>query len=136
MTSYELFKLAHILTAFSLVGPLILTPKWLVFAHQDIGRTALQDLHRLTGISGWLVLLSGAIMLYLQHGSLLAYFWMKFSIVIFLIVQIIDHFWADPREERLEQGDSDSISSLKAWLSIKLGMYFLIAIFMVLKLQL
>jgi uncharacterized iron-regulated membrane protein len=133
MSSYIVLKVLHVLAAFALVGPLMLAPGWLYLARHDIGRSVWHDLHRLTGISGWLVLVSGGIMLFLQHGGMLFSLWMQIAVAIFVALQIFDHFWADRREEELEQNPETSTSSLKIWLIIKLGLYFLITLLMVLK---
>jgi uncharacterized membrane protein len=135
MNSYVFIKVLHILAAFTLVGPLMLAPRWLHLTRHDAGRLALQDLHRLTGISGWLVLISGGTMLVLQHGGMLFSLWVQFSIALFVAIQLFDHFWADRQEEELENNPKLSMSSLKIWLIIKLGLYILITLFMVLKPQ-
>lgn len=135
MNSYTFLKMLHVLAAFALVGPLMLAPRWLYLARHDVGRTALHDLHQLTGIAGWLVLISGGVMLVFQHGGMVFSLWMQFSIALFVLIQLFDHFWADRREEELEHNPKTSTSSLKIWLIIKLGLYFLITMLMVLKLQ-
>lgn len=131
MNIYIALKALHVLAAFALVGPLMLTPKWLSMASHEVGRSALRDLHRLTGIAGWIVLISGGIMLILQRGAMLLSFWMQFSVALFIVIQIFDHFWADRREEELELNPQISTLPLKAWLITKLGLYALIAILMV-----
>ena len=93
----------------------------------------MHDLHRLTGFAGWLVLLSGGVMLVLQNGGMFFSLWMQFSIALFVAIQLFDHFWADRREEELEHNPKTSTSSLKIWLIIKLGLYVLITMLMVLK---
>lgn len=131
MSIYIVLKALHILAAFALVGPLMLTPRWLYLTRHKVGRAALLDLHRLTGISGWLVLISGGVMLLLQHGALLLSPWMQWSIAIFVAVQIFDHFWADRREEELERNPQAPTVALKGWLILKLGLYALITVLMV-----
>jgi uncharacterized iron-regulated membrane protein len=133
VSSYLLIKVVHVLAAFGLVGPLMLAPKWLHLARHDSGRSALRDLHRLTGISGWLVLISGGIMLYLQDGGMFFSLWMQFSIAAFIIVQIFDHFWADRREDEIEHNPDTSTTQLKIWLTTKLTVYFVMAILMIIK---
>lgn len=136
MNSYIFLKVLHILAAFALVGPLMLTPKWLYLARHEVGRSALADLHRLTGIAGWLVLISGGVMLLFQHGGMLFSLWMQFAIALFVAIQLFDHFWADRREEELEHNPQTSTSVLKSWLIAKLGLYVFITMLMVLKPQL
>lgn len=131
MNTYIVLKALHVLAAFALVGPLMLTPRWLYLTRHEVGRTALQDLHRLTGISGWVVFISGGIMLILQRGAMLSSLWMQLSIAIFVAVQIFDHFWADRREAELEHDPQTSTLALKVWLFAKLGLYILITILMV-----
>lgn len=133
MNTYTLTKALHVLTAFALVGPLMLAPRWLYLARHEVGRTALHDLHRLTGIAGWLVLISGGVMLILQHGGMIYALWMQFAIALFVAIQLFDHFWADRREEELEHNPEISTSTLKRWLIIKLGLYVLITLLMLLK---
>ncbi len=133
MNTYILVKALHVLTAFALVGPLMLAPRWLYLARHEVGRTALHDLHRLTGISGWLVLISGGVMLAFQHGGMIFSLWMQFSIALFLVIQLFDHFWADRREDELEHNPDAPTSALKLWLIIKLGLYVLITLLMLIK---
>lgn len=133
MSIYIALKVLHVLTAFTLVGPLVLTPRWLHLFRSEVGKSTLRDLHRLTGISGWLVLISGTIMLILQHGAMLSLIWMQVSIAIFVAVQVFDHFWADRREEELENNPEVSTLALRIWLMTKLGLYILITILMVSK---
>lgn len=133
MNIYSLLILLHILAVIALIGPLILTPKWLYLYHHDIGRRVLKDVHFVTGISGWIVFLSGVILLWLQNAALLSFLWMKISIGIFIILQIIDNFWADKQEEELEHNPKLPVSKLKAWLIIKLALYVSIAVLMIQK---
>jgi uncharacterized membrane protein len=133
MSVYDTLKVLHIFAVIALVGPLILTPRWLYLYRQDIGKKVLHELHTLTGISGWIVLLSGTIMLWLQNGEMLSFPWMQFSLVLFVIIQLFDHFWADKREEALENDSKSNANVLKVWLIVKLGLYTLITSLMILQ---
>lgn len=133
MSSYIALKALHVLATFGLVGPLMLTPRWLYLTRHEVARAALLDLHRLTGASGWLVLISGGIMLILQRGAMLLSPWMQGSIAVFVAAQIFDHFWADRREEELGLDAQTSTWPLKAWLVTKLGLYILVTLLMVWK---
>ena len=133
MNTYTLIKALHVLSAFALVGPLMLAPRWLYLARHDVGRTALHDLHRLTGIAGWLVLISGGVIFVLQRGGMIFSLWMQLSIALFVAIQLFDHFWADRREDELEHNPDVSTSALKRWLIIKLGLYVLVTLLMLLK---
>lgn len=106
MNGYLWLEVVHILAGFALVGPLMLAPRWLYLARHELGRRALHELHQLTGIAGWIVFISGGVMLYLQHGGMLFSLWMQVAIALFLAVQLFDHFWADRREEELERNPS------------------------------
>jgi len=133
VNSYTLLILIHIIMVIALVGPLILTPKWLYLYRYDIGQQILKDIHLLTGISGLIVFLSGGILLWLQDGEMLSFLWMKISIGIFIALQIFDHFWADKQEEALENNPEKSVKKLKIWLLIKLGLYIIITFLMLVK---
>ena len=133
MSSYIIVKFLHILSAFALVGPLILTPRWLYLARHEVGQSALKDLHRLTGISGWILLISGGVMLFLQDGGMLFSLWMQLAIALFIAIQIFDHFWADRREDEMENNPDAPVKSLKIWLIVKLAIYTLITLLMVVK---
>ena len=133
MNSYSLLILVHIISVIALVGPLILTPKWLYLYRYDIGQKILKDVHLLTGISGLIVFISGGILLWLQDGEMLSSLWMKISIGIFITLQIFDHFWADKQEEALENNPDVSVQKLKIWLLIKLGLYIIITFLMLVK---
>ena len=133
MNSYSLLILVHTISVIALVGPLILTPKWLYLYRYDIGQKILKDVHLLTGISGLIVFISGGILLWLQDGEMLSSLWMKISIGIFITLQIFDHFWADKQEEALENNPDVSVQKLKIWLLIKLGLYIIIIFLMLVK---
>ena len=133
MNSYNLLILVHTISVIALVGPLILTPKWLYLYRYDIGQNILKDVHLLTGISGLIVFISGGILLWLQDGEMLSSLWMKISIGIFITLQIFDHFWADKQEEALENNPDVSVQKLKIWLLIKLGLYIIIIFLMLVK---
>jgi choline-glycine betaine transporter len=72
-------------------------------------------------------------MLAFQKGGMLFSFWMQLSILLFVAIQLFDHFWADRRENELERNSQASDSALKVWLISKLGLYVLVAVLMVLK---
>jgi len=133
VNSYNLLILVHTISVIALVGPLILTPKWLYLYRYDIGQKILKDVHLLTGISGLIVFISGGILLWLQDGEMLSSLWMKISIGIFITLQIFDHFWADKQEEALENNPDVSVQKLKIWLLIKLGLYIIIIFLMLVK---
>ena len=131
MNNYTLLILVHMISVIALVGPLILTPKWLYLYHYDIGQKILKDIHVLTGISGLIVFISGAILLWLQDAQMLSYLWMRISIGMFIALQIFDHFWADKQEEVLESNPKVSVKKLRTWLFTKLGLYIIITFLMI-----
>lgn len=133
MDSYNTIKVLHFLAAIALIGPLILTPRWLHLYHNDMGRKILHEVHLLTGIAGWTVLISGLIMLFLQGVEMLSLLWIQASLGLFIAIQLFDHFWADTREKQLEKSPDNSMPELKIWLVIKLGLYSFIVILMTLK---
>jgi hypothetical protein len=130
MSIYEGMKILHVFAVIALVGPLILTPRWLYLYQHDAGRKALHELHTLTGSAGWVVLISGGVMLWLQNGAMLSLFWMQFSLAVFIMIQLFDHFWADKHEEALENNPKQTASALKIWLIVKLLLYAFIALLM------
>jgi len=130
---YYLSKILHLFAAIALIGPLMLTPKWVYLYRSEMGRKLLHELHLVTGIAGWIVLLSGTFMLYLQNWALLSLVWIQVSLGLFIVIQIFDHFWADVQEEKLEQNSDASSKKLQIWLVVKLGLYAFITILMILK---
>ena len=133
MTSYDTIKILHVFAAMALIGPLILTPRWLHLYSNDMGRKLLHEVHLVIGIGGWTVLISGFIMLVLQNGEMLSFSWMQVSIVLFIAIQLFDHFWADSREDQLEKFPDYSVTALKTWLVMKIGLYSFIVVLMILK---
>lgn len=133
MTSYDTIKILHVFAAMALIGPLILTPRWLHLYSNNIGRKLLHEVHLVIGIGGWIVLISGFIMLVLQNGVMLSFLWMRVSIGLFIAIQLFDHFWADTYEEQLEKFPDHPVTALKIWLIIKLGLYSFIVVLMILK---
>ena len=132
MNAYLIIKFLHIAASFGLVGPLMLVPRWLRASREALGQRMLHDLHFLTGLSGWGVLISGAVIVYLQPGFLDA-LWMRVSLGLFVFTQIFDHFWADKREEEFGSGSDAAARSLIGWLFTKIAIYLAISLLMVLK---
>jgi len=98
-----------------------------------MGKKLLHELHLLTGISGWIVFLSGMLMLWVEGWSLLSTLWIQISLGLFIGIQLFDHFWADKREEELENSNILSLHELKFWLIIKILIYLFITFLMVIK---
>ncbi len=132
MDIYSIIKFLHIIAVVGLVGPLFLVPHWLNLSQEKTAREMLHNLHFQTGLSGWIVLLTGFILIYLQSGFL-NLFWIQVSIALYLVTQLFDHFWADKCEEKVENGDTQSIFRLKIWIVLKNIIYVAIAFFMVIK---
>ena len=133
MSFYSTLLWAHIFSAFFLILPLIFMPKLFHLYENEQGRRFLQKMHTVIGIGGWTLLLSGIVMLYLQDGAMLLCLWMVFSLVLFVLIQGVDHFWADKQEEILERAKQTDTSRLKIWTIIKLWGYVLIALLMVIE---
>ncbi len=133
MNFYDLLLGAHIVSAFFLILPLIFIPKLFHLYKNEQGRQFLHRMHTAIGIGGWTLLLSGLAMLYLQDGAMLLCLWMVFSLVLFVLIQGVDHFWADKQEEVLEHGMQTDTSRLKMWTIAKLWGYVLIALLMVIQ---
>ena len=133
MNSYNILLWLHIISAFLLVFPLIFILKLFHLYENEQGRRFLQNMHTVIGIGGWALLISGIVMLYLQRGAMLSCLWMQFSLVLFVLIQGIDHFWADAQEEILEQGIQADTGKLKRWTIVKLLGYVLIASLMVIQ---
>ncbi len=133
MNIYYLLLGAHIVSAFFLILPLIFIPKLFHLYENEQGRRFLQKMHTVIGIGGWTLLLSGIVMLYLQDGAMLLCLWMVFSLVLFVLIQGVDHFWVDKQEEILEHGMRSDTSRLKMWTIAKLWGYLLIALLMVIQ---
>ena len=131
MNSYNTLLWLHIISAFLLLFPSIFIPQLFHLYKSKKGQQLLQRMHTIIAIGGWTLLLSGLVMLYLQNGAMLSFLWMQFSLTLFVLIQAIDHFWADKQEEMLECGEAIDISRLKIWTNIKLLGYGLIALLMV-----
>ncbi|TVZ37841.1 hypothetical protein P886_2187 [Alteromonadaceae bacterium 2753L.S.0a.02] len=133
MSYYIYAKALHVLAAMAFVGPLILAPRWLFLISHQEGRLALSQMHLMTGIAGWIVFLSGMLMLLLQKWAMIFMPWLQISVFLFLAVQLIDHFWADDQEQKLESGALASAAKLKLWLISKATIYCLLAVLMMVK---
>lgn len=133
MNTYLLSKAIHLIAAFALVGPLLLVPRWMTLYRDATGRQVLHDLHVQTALAGWLILLSGGLMLHLQGGGLLNAPWMQLSIATYVLIQAFDHFWADKREDELATSTASAIQPLRTWLILKVSLYIAIAAAMVFK---
>jgi uncharacterized membrane protein len=133
MNSYEIFKIVHIFSTIALVGPLLLTPRWLYIYQNEMGKKLLHELHLLTGVAGWIVFLSGMLMLWVEEWSLLGTLWIQISLGLFISIQLFDHFWADKREEELENSNTSALNELKVWLVVKILLYLFITLLMVVK---
>ena len=131
MNYYNILVWLHIVAAFLLLFPSIFLPQLFHLYKTKKGQDTLQKIHTIIGIGGWTLLLSGLVMLYLQNGEMFSFLWMQFTLVLFVLIQIIDHFWADKQEEMLENGEAIDINRLKVWTIVKLFSYGLIALLMV-----
>jgi len=58
LTSYDTIKILHVFASMALIGPLILTPRWLHLYSSDMGRKLLHEVHLVIGIGGWTILVS------------------------------------------------------------------------------
>ena len=128
---YNTLLWLHITSAFLLLAPSVFMPILFGLYKTKKGQQTLKKIHMVIGIGGWTLLISGIVMLYLQHGAMLSCLWMQFSLVLFVLIQAIDHFWADKQEENLEHGVQVNTSKLKIWMITKVLGYGLIAILMV-----
>ena len=133
MSFYQTLLWLHILSASLLIFPLIFIPKLFHLYEHEQGREFLHRMHIVIGIGGWTLLASGIVMLYVQKGAMLSCFWMLFSLVLFVLIQSVDHFWADQQEEILERGIQRDTGKLKKWTIAKLLGYLLIALLMVIQ---
>ena len=133
MNSYNTLLWLHIISAFLLLFPSIFIPQLFHLYKSKKGQQLLQKIHTLIGIGGWTLLVSGSVILYLQNGAMLSFLWMQFSLVLFVLIQAIDHFLADRQEEMLERGEAIDTSRLKVWTIVKLFAYGLIALLMVIQ---
>ena len=133
MNYYNILLWLHIISAFLLLFPSIFIPKLFHLYKTKKGRQTLEKMHTVIGTGGWTLLVSGSIILYLQNGAMLSYLWMQFSLVLFVLIQAIDHFWADKQEENLEHSVHINISKLKIWMIAKVLGYGLITILMLMQ---
>ena len=133
MNLYIILLWLHITSAFLLLFPSIFIPNLFHLYENEKEQQILHKMHTLIGMGGWMLLLSGIVMLYLQNGAMLSYLWMQFSLVSFVLIQAIDHLWADKQEEILECGEQTNASKLKMWTIVKLLGYGLIALLMVIQ---
>ena len=131
MNLYNTLLWIHLTSAFLLLVPSVFMPILFGLYKTKQGQETLKKIHMVIGAGGWLLLISGLIMLYLQNGAMLLFLWMQFSLVLFVFIQAIDHFWADRQEEMLESGEAIDISRVKVWTIVKLFSYGLIALLMV-----
>lgn len=130
---YLFIKTVHVLSAMALVGPLVLAPNWLSLSRHEDGKKALQHFHKIVGVAGWIVFLTGFSMLGLLNWTLLNTWWVQISMTMFVLIQLFDHFWADRRENDIETNPARSTVTLKIWLYTKIALYGVITILMVTK---
>ena len=133
MNTYTITLWTHIFATLMLILPLVVVPFLFHLYKNEKGRILLHRIHIFTGTGGAIVLLTGIWMLFLQNEAMLSFLWMIVSIVLFVIIQIIDHFWADKQEDMLELGNQISTKKLKIWSVIKVFGYLFITLLMVIK---
>jgi len=133
MTIYMIILWIHVFATLMLILPLLVIPFLFHLYKNEKGRILLHRIHIFTGTGGAIILLTGIWMLFFQNGAMLSFLWMIVSIVLFVIIQIIDHFWADKQEDMLEQGKQISSKNLKVWSVIKVLGYLFITLLMVMK---
>ena len=133
MNYYNTLLWLHIVSAFLLLAPSVFIPILFGLYKTKKGQDILKKIHMVIGAGGWLLLISGGVLLYLQKAAMLSCLWMQFSLALFVVIQAIDHFWADRQEEMLESGEAIDISRVKVWTFVKLFSYGLIALLMLVK---
>lgn len=133
MIAYQTLLIIHVVATIGLVGPLMLTPRWLGSKGCDVDGSALHKLHQQTAFAGWVLLLSGLALLYLQDWNWLRTTWMQLSIGLYIGTQAIDHWWADPQEHLIERGADISAVKLRTWLIFKLIIFLSIVALMISK---
>jgi len=131
MTNYNIILWIHTVFAFIFVVSLMVVPFLFHLYENEKGQAILRKIHIVTGSAGVVLLLAGIWMLFLERGFMLSFAWMIVSIALFIIIQIIDHFWADKQEEMLEAGQKLSIWKLKWWSIFKVLGYLFITLLMI-----
>ncbi|CAM3193619.1 hypothetical protein [Vibrio diazotrophicus] len=109
--NYDLIKILHALGAVGATGSLLLAP-WMSYKLRDAKSTnktlllkGLEFTDRYYNIAGWIVMLSGIVMFYLQDWHRIFQTWFVLSVALFIIDSIAEKIWRDPATEILTNID-------------------------------
>ena len=126
---YRIILNIHIVSAFFFIGLILfIALKWKKLSKNE--KQILKKAHKFTGILGWTLFLTGITLIYILKGQILLFTWMKFSIGLFLTIQLFDHFWADKQEQKAKNINK---SYLNIWLILKVFLYSFIMFLMYIK---
>ena len=126
---YQVILNLHIISAFFFIGlNLFIALKWKKLSKNK--KHILKKVHQFIEIFGWILFLTGFILIYILKGQLLLFNWMKFSIGLFLFIQLFDHFWADKQEIKIKNIND---VHLNIWLILKVFFYSFIMFLMYVK---
>lgn len=109
MLEYNLMKLIHALAAVAATGPLLFAP-WLSWRLQSCQQNTEKQLllsgltitDRFYNIAGWLLMISGAVMLWMEDWHRLFQLWFVLSVALFVIDSIAEKKWRDPATTALD----------------------------------
>ncbi|WP_226093667.1 hypothetical protein [Dickeya oryzae] len=109
MLEYNLMKLLHALAAVAATGPLLFAP-WLSWRLQSCQQNPEKQLllsgltitDRFYNVAGWLLMISGAVMLWLDDWHRLFQLWFVLSVAFFVIDSIAEKKWRDPATTALD----------------------------------
>ena len=117
--SYDLFKMVHAIGAVGATGSLLVAP-WMSYklrhataSNKTLLLKGLAFTDRYYNIAGWIVMLSGIVMFYLQDWHRIFQFWFVLSVVIFIVDSIAEKIWRDPANDALTSLNPDDV----LWLS-------------------
>lgn len=117
--SYDLFKMIHTIGAVGATGPLLVAP-WMSYklrnataSNKTLLLKGLAFTDRYYNIAGWIVMLSGIVMFYLQDWHRMFQIWFVLSVAIFIIDSIAEKKWRDPANDALASLNPDDV----LWLS-------------------
>lgn len=113
--SYDVVKVVHALAAVAATGPLLFAP-WLS-AHLKRGQVGNQAMllsglavtDRYYNIAGWVLMLSGMVMFYLEDWHRVFQLWFLLSVVIFVFDSLAEKRLRDPANDalaKLQPGDA------------------------------
>ena len=113
--NYDLIKALHALGAAGALGPLLMAP-WISYklryaksSNKILLLKGLEFTDRYYNIFGWIVMLTGIVLFYLQDWHRIFQIWFILSVLLFIVDSVAEKVWRDPAIEILTNTEPSDV---------------------------